>query len=265
MEKFPIDHDLHCHTALSACAHDDGLTAAYIVDNARRNGYATVAITDHFWDRKAAGASDWYAPQDLSHVRGSLPLPDGGDTQVIFGCETEFCGGKKIGITPENYNYFGMIVVPVNHFHMDGFSRPADCVTPAQVAELLVTRLEELCLLPLPWRRVGIPHLNGCSFPSEDGYMEAMMLADENRLRAAFMCLSKAGAGIELNAFSFPTGWRENETALLRLMRLAKEEGCRFYCCSDAHARGDLKLVGERLREVADVLSLTAGDLFTPE
>ena len=265
MDKpFPINHDLHNHTFLSACCHDERLTAAYTLEFAKKHGYDRVVITDHFWDEAVPGASSWYAPQGLDHVREALPLPKDEDVQVLFGCETEYCGGNKLGIAPAHFDIFDMIVIPVNHFHMEGFVRPAACDTPELLAELLTTRMEALCTLSLPWHKIGIAHLNECIFLRGEGYFRAMQLVPEDRIRAVFRHLAAGGTGIELNASAFFPGWRADEAATLRLFRFALEEGCKFYCASDAHTCEDLLRVPQRMREGADVLGLTMKDLFVP-
>ena len=123
-KPFPINHDLHCHSRLSSCCHDDSLTVDSIMTFAKAHQYDLVAVTDHFWDSTVPGANNWYAPQNLKHIQQSLPLPRDEKVRFLFGCETEYCGGGKLGIAPEHFPLFDIIVIPVNHFHMEGFVRP---------------------------------------------------------------------------------------------------------------------------------------------
>ena len=263
-QPFPINHDLHSHTNLSACCHDDALTAAYSCGYAGEHGYSRLCITDHFWDADIPGASEWYAPQNLAHVKKALTLPKFDGVNILFGCETEYCGGNKLGIAPAHYDEFHMIVIPVNHFHMEGFVCPADCDTAEKLSSLLIGRMEELLEIDLPWQKVGVAHLNGCIFMGGRGYDRAMELLPEARLRSVFRRLAQKGAGIELNASCFGPDWMDTKNAGLRLLRIALEEKCKFYCASDAHTRADLGLVSQRMRTVADAIGLTAGDLFIP-
>ena len=260
---FPIDHDLHCHTQLSECSSDPAQSVAAILRHARENGYAVQCVTDHLWDSRVPGASDWYAPQDVAHVSQSLPLPADDRVRLVFGCETEYCGGTKLGISPESYDCFEFIVIPPNHFHMKGFVRPVDVDTEAKAAGLLVERLEQLLALDLPWRKVGIAHLT-CGLTFREGDVcRVFELVDEQRFRRAMRRFAELGAGIEINLACFGPGWREKEDAYLRLYRLAKEEGCRFYLASDAHHPAELDLVPERAPEVVHLLGLTAEDQYT--
>ena len=235
-----------------------------ILAHARAHGYTLQCVTDHLWDRNAPGASDWYAPQDVAHVQQSLPLPEDDQVRLLFGCETEYCGGTKLGLSPENYDKFDFIVIPPNHFHMKGFVRPVEADTEEKVADLMVERLEQLAELDLPWRRVGIAHMT-CGLVFREGDKHRVFAAvDEKRYRRAVRRLGELGAGIEINLACFEPGWRVHEEEHLRLYRFAGEEGCRFYLASDAHHPEELSLVPERAPEVVRLLGLEAGDRFIP-
>jgi len=259
---FPIDHDLHCHSVLSSCSGNEKQTVQTILAHAKQHGYTVQCITDHLWDPKVPGASDWYAPQDIDHVRQSLPLPDGDGVRLIFGCETEYCGGEKLGLHPENYDKFDFIVIPPDHFHMKDFVRPSCYDTEEKIADLLVERLEQLLELPLPWRKVGIAHMTCGLIFTEGDECKVYRLVDEARFRAVMRRFAQLGTGIEINCSSFGPGWREHEDDHLRLYRLAKEEGCKFYLASDAHKPESLSLVPERGPEVVELLGLTEEHLY---
>ncbi len=253
---FPIHHDLHCHTGLSLCSNDPKMTPEAILRHAEQAGYDVQCITDHFWSDSVPGASEFYAEQGLSHVLQSLPLPQSGAVRFLFGCETEYCGEGKLGIAPEDYDRFSFIIIPPNHFHMEGFTRPASCDTKEKVAQLLTCRLEELCQLDLPWEKVGIAHLTSGLVWMKGGYPEVFERMDKERLKPVFARFAQLGAGIELNADCFLPGWREQEDAHLKLYRIARDAGCKFYCGSDAHHPDRLD-VAKTMEEVTGILELT--------
>ena len=60
--RFVIDDDFHIHSFLSDCSRDPAQTSERILDYARQNGLRTICLTNHFWDEKIPGASDWYRP-----------------------------------------------------------------------------------------------------------------------------------------------------------------------------------------------------------
>lgn len=262
---FPINHDMHCHTYLSDCSRHPQQTVENILKHAKEHGYTLQCITDHLWDRMVPGASNWYKPQDIEHISKSLPMPEDDQVRVVYGCETEYCGGEKLGLNAANYDKFDFIVIPPNHFHMKGLVRPHDYDTEEKMADLLVERLEQLSELDLPWKKVGIAHLN-CGLTFKEGSNERVFsLVDEKRYRAVMRKFAELGAGIELNCSCFNNGWREHEDAHLRLFRLAKDEGCKFYLASDAHTPEELNVVHERGGLICELLGLDECDQFILE
>lgn len=264
--KFSIDHDFHCHSVLSECCHDNNMTVQTIYEWAKKDGIEEQCITDHLWDSSVPGASNWYRPQNMNHVKQSLPqlatLPKDGP-RMYFGCETEYCGNGKLGLSKEHFDDFDFVIIPPNHFHMVGFTRMETVDTEEKVTELFTQRLEEISQLDLPWHKVGIAHLN-CTLTFRGGdYLGILARMDEDRLKAVFCRLACAGAGIEINTDCFfGQGWAERKDDHLRLFRMARDAGCLFYIGSDAH---DLKILGvrkERAREVVDLLELTEEQRF---
>lgn len=263
MGCFPINHDMHAHTVLSSCCQDPRQTVSNILAHAQSSGYALQCITDHLWDASVPGASPWYAPQDIAHVKRSLPLPPSGGVRLAFGCETEFLGGDKLGLSPGHMNDFDFIIIPPNHFHMADFVRPASVTDPEDIALLLTRRLEEIARLPLPFHKVGIAHLTtGLIRKGGDKY-EVLRAVPEERFFDAMRRLQRLGAGIEINGASYKEGWLGHQEDELRLLRLAKAAGCRFYLGSDAHSLEALDRVPQALPTVVSLLGLTDADLFT--
>ena len=261
MLEFIADHDYHIHSTLSTCCHDQRMTADAILAAVLAEGHKEVCITNHLWDADMPGADEWYAPQDIAHVLSILPLPESDRVKVRLGCETEFCGGTKIGLSPTHYDLFEFIIVPFNHLH-NNFSRPRDVVTAAQVAALYVDHFEDLLLQPLPWKRTGIAHLTcPLTFP-HDNLHEVFDLLDETRMRRIFDVLAKRGAGIELNGACFRPGWEKHEGSFLRVYRMAKEAGCTFYCGSDAHALQEIPSLKTNIAPVIEKLGLRGVDRF---
>ncbi|MBQ4551684.1 MAG: hypothetical protein IJA59_01900, partial [Clostridia bacterium] len=81
------------------------------------------------------------------------------------------------------------------------------------------------------------------------------------KLHEIFARFAARGAGIELNRGSFKELDEDPENAL-RLYRIAKAEGCKFYCSSDSHTLEGYKSMGAIIRRVADLLELTEDDRY---
>ncbi len=56
--KYVIDHDYHIHSTLSSCCPDRDQTPQNIIKIAEEHGYASICLTDHFWDSSVPGASE---------------------------------------------------------------------------------------------------------------------------------------------------------------------------------------------------------------
>lgn len=263
--KFSLQHDLHCHTYLSSCCADPAMTSETIYRRAKRQGLTVQCITDHLWDAAVPGSSDWYKPQDIAHVEKNkaalASLPKEGP-RMCFGCETEYCGDGKLGLAPEHFDRFDWIVIPPNHFHMKNFTCGAEVDTEEKAAELFIQRLEEISRLELPWHKIGIAHLNCRHTFKEGDYAKVFALMDEMRLRAVFEIFASRGAGIELNTSGFADGWEERREEHLRLFRIARDAGCRFYLGSDAHSPEAMEVMQARAERVITLLELTEEQRF---
>lgn len=258
MSLLKVDHDLHLHSTLSSCCHDDRMTPERIADAAASLGITEVCLTDHLWDDAVPGASNWYAPQNIAHVRQNEQAARA--LGLRFGCETEYCGGDKLGLAPEHFELFDFVVIPLNHMHMEGFVRPAGLRGAPAMAELIVMRLEQLTRLPIPFEKVGIAHLTTGLMFREGDVDDVLCLLDEARLLRVFDFFAKRGAGIELNVGSF-LRWRARPEDRLRVYRLAKKAGCLFYCASDAHQLDHLD-VPKVLPDVIEALDIRDGERY---
>ena len=261
--QYAIDHDLHIHSQLSSCSQHPQQTPEAILQYARENGLTTVCLTDHYWDERIPGASNWYAPQDTAHIISALPLPQAEGIRFLFGCETEVRRDLTLGVSPARFAEFDFVIVPTTHLHMRDFT-----VTGKETAEeraaLWVRRLEAVLALPLPFRKIGIAHpVCGLIAPRHDILLNTMRLLPESKLERLFARAAVLGAGVELNAFDF--GFSDEETEVfLRPFRIAKRCGCKFYCGSDAHEPKDFANAKERFRRAVTLLELTEDDKFRP-
>jgi len=253
--------DFHCHSSISSCSHDETMTPQVILDFAEKHDYRAVCLTDHLWDSAVPGSSDWYAPQDIEHVRQALPLPKG-KVPFLFGCETELPANGIPALTKAHFDLFDFVIIPPNHMHMNGLVRPAGIDTPKKMARLLEDRLENLLMLDLPFEKIGIAHLTCKVMYSEGCASDVGAVVDESRLLRIFEGYAKAGSGIELQAYSFRE-WDTRREDNLRIYRIAKAAGCKFYLGSDAHHPDWMEAVPDRLPQVIDALGLTENDRYT--
>ena len=254
-------NDLHCHSSLSACCADKRMTPERILRHAEEAGYETICLTDHLWDSAVPGASGWYAPQNIEHVRAALPLPQAPSCHFYFGCETELPVNGVPALSREHFDLFDFVVIPVNHMHMAGLVRAEGIDTPEKMAVNIENRLENLLEQNLPLRKIGLAHLTIGLMFREGRIADVMHAMSEARLLRILKGYAAAGTGIELNATAF-SEMTDRPDDILKIYRIAKEAGCRFYCSSDAHSVEAMDGVPQNLPAVIQALALTEADAY---
>ena len=159
--KFKVDHDLHIHSQISSCSQDPEQTPARLLRYAQENGLNTICLTDHFWDETVDSASDWYAPQDFTHISAAKPLPQAEGIRFLFGCETELNRFLTVGVSRERMDALDFIIIPTTHFHMRGYTlSEAELMTAETRAEAWVRRLDAVLNMDLPFHKeIGRAHV----------------------------------------------------------------------------------------------------------
>lgn len=257
--KYQVDHDLHLHSYLSTCSHDPTQTPEAILRYAEQNHLQTICITDHYWDSAVPGASSWYAPQNFEHIAQNKPLPQGADTAFLFGCETDLDKNCVLGVPPCRYDDFDFIIIPTTHLHMKGFTiSEEDAGSDERRAALWVERFERVLDMNLPFHKVGIAHLACGLIKSGDRFAVLNRITDQEMARV-FTKAAERGCGIELNADDCRAAMTAGE-GILRVFRIAKACGCKFYLGSDAHTAGGLAESVDVFHAIVDLMDLKESD-----
>ncbi len=261
--RYRIDHDYHIHSHLSSCSSDPEQNTARILQYAKDNQLSRICVTDHYWDTSVPGGSEWYKPQNFSHIAQSLPLPEADGIDFLFGCESEMREDKVIGVPESRFSDFQFIIIPTTHLHMAEFTLSDRNADSATRAALWAERTEYLLTLPLPFHKVGIAHL-ACELldnRSHNDYLatlQAIPDADQERI---FTKAAQLGVGIELNQGDM--SFADNEADIvLRMFRIARNCGCKFYLGSDAHHPDDFKGTKDVFERAVTLLGLTENDKF---
>ena len=261
--KYIIDNDLHIHSKISACCGDQEQTNERILQYAQENGLKTVCLTDHFWDETVEGASEWYSPQNYSHISAAKPLPYNEKVRFLFGCETELNRFLTLGISKDKFDLFDFIIIPTTHFHMKGYTlSEEESANARNRANAWVRRLDAVLGMDLPFHKIGIAHLTcGLIAQTREEYLEVLSLIPQEKMKELFQKAATLGVGIELN--SGDMNFADNETdVVLRPYRIAKECGCKFYLGSDAHTPKRLDCAKAIFERALDILDFTEEDKF---
>lgn len=266
--KYKVDHDLHIHTQLSSCSNDPEQTSECLLNYAKENGLSCICVTDHYWDREAEGASDWYKPQDFEHISSILPLPKADGIDFLFGAETEFTRKMKVTMPRSRFDCFDFVIIPTTHLHMNGLTieqKDVDSEDTNRIrAELWVKRFDGLLDLDLPFRKIGVAHL-ACGLLNNRGtfedYLDTLAHISSEDMERVFARAAEAGCGIELNQDDICRMQKAPEE-VERMFRIAKGMGCKFYMGSDAHHPRSLVNAKARFEYAVDALGLEERDKF---
>lgn len=122
--------EMHTHTRISSCCHDDNACLATYIDKAAQIGVQVLGISDHCWDHpRMPGASPWYQKQDVAwvdQIRKELPIDTKG-IKLFIGLESEYCGmSDTMGMSAEAAAGFDYVLIPHSHVHMKDFVMPRD-------------------------------------------------------------------------------------------------------------------------------------------
>ena len=265
--RYVIDHDYHIHTQLSLCSRHPEQTVENIIKFAKANALTSICITDHYWDSAVAGASSWYSRQGFDHISKVLPLPEDSEVRCLFGCEADMDKNMTIGVSKEMYRTFDFIIIPTTHLHMNTFTVSDDGSEDSETrASLWALRFDALLKSDLPFKKVGVAHL-ACTLTdprSYEDYLTTLNLIKSTDMHDLFTVASKKGLGIELNSSDMEQAIKHPDT-VLRMFKIAKDAGCKFYLGSDSHTPEGFEGVIDVFNYSIDALGLTEDDKFRIE
>lgn len=275
-----ITHDIHCHTYLSLCG-DKSATIPYYVQTAKELNLDTIGIADHMWGSKipfpdemrcSSAASkhhsehvvNWYKPQDVAHCKQILRDIEESDTQGIkflFGGEVEYCPGYGLAISEEEAEKLDFIVVPNSHTH---HLMPAAMYEPYEKHGVFMLKAAmEICTCSLSKYVTSLAHpfeAVNCLYPVQ--YI-IDTITDE-QFAEVFNAAKEAGIAAEINTGPFRE-LPEDEICnhyMIRILRIAKQCGCKFTFGSDSHRQGAHRVFINACQKVAKLLELTDDDIM---
>jgi len=233
-----IRMDLHLHTNLSSCANKQATVEGY-VKKARDLGIEVLGFSNHMWDARVKGASEWYAPQTFEHImkiKEDFKLVDT-SIKLLLGCETECDKNGVIGISEEAAKQLDFILVPNSHTHMDNFTIPVEEKTTLERhAKYLVKKFMDIVNHPLAKYFTAIAHpfhAVGCK-----EHEEIVSYISDYEFEQCFMAARKLNIALEINTsvfYKYDIHQLQN-TNYIRMLRIAKEIGCKFTIGSDSHS-----------------------------
>ena len=159
---------------------------------------------------------------------------------------------------------FDFIIVATTHMHFH--SPEPDNSNPEYRAKLWVERLEAVLNMDLPFEKIGIAHL-ACFLINRSGkeeYRDTLRKIPAEDMERLFKKAAALGVGIELNKDDFVYFDYAGEE-ILRIFKVAKACGCKFYLGSDAHHPEEFGNAKRRFEKMIELLELTEEDKFIPQ
>ena len=264
--RYVVDNDMHIHTNISICSTDPEQIPENILKHALKHGLKTVVIADHFWDERVDGLRPhYYGIQNFEHISKSLPLPEADGVRMLFGCEADVNVDNVIGVSESRFDDFGFIVIPTTHWHLRDIIR--DEVKPSN--ELRVKtwfeKLDALLDSNLPLHKTGLAHMVCRAIArGKEEYAMFLNMLPTDELERVFTKAAEKGLGIEVNYGDMLYDENE-EDAVLRIFKIAKGCGCKFYLGSDAHDVKSHEASIEVFERAIDKIGLEEKDKFILE
>lgn len=260
-----ISYDLHIHTYLSACCGaKEEQQPACIIDRAKGMGLTTLGFSDHIWVNPALEPSEWYRPQNETHIaqlRRDLTECSADGINVLVGCEAETIGVGRFGMTREFADTLDFVLLSCSHIHMKGFVAQPEEDTPDSIGRHLLSLFRSGVTSGLP---TAIAHPL-VPLGSTDRFDDIVASLDDAALFDAFGLAAERGVALEITTCFLPDSdapqWRL-ETPV-RMLTLAKNAGCRFTFGSDAHSAARQKSL-INLMPLLDAADITDADMLLP-
>lgn len=261
-----VTHDIHTHTHLSLCCHEEGIADTYI-DYAEKRGLKILGFSDHMWDSAVEyPLTDFYKIQNYNHIANiKNEITRRSDkVKILIGAETEFCMAKTLGISEACAEQLDFLLVPHSHTHMLDFVMPKEFDNDiAKHSDYLVRSFMALCRHPMKKYITAIAHpfLPVCK---DKEYRERIVDAISDEIyKECFDAARDAGIGIEINASLFANAGYEEIAAsgYMRMFSAAKNCGCKFSLGSDAHGVNGLSAI-DKAGYIMHITGITDADFI---
>ena len=264
--RYILDHDLHIHSFLSACSRNPEQNPKRMVRYAKEFGLKKVCVTDHFWDEDQGSGAPCYGEENVFDKKAWLgEIPREPDVEFLFGVETELDRNMRLGLSREHFDVLDFVVIPTTHLNMMGLTvNQTEGDSTEKRAQLWVKRLEAVLSMDIPFHKTGIAHLTCATigYWSRETELEIYRKIPEREIFRLMERAAQVGVGIEINSCSMLYK-PEEEREILRIYRIAKECGCKFYCGSDAHQPHELDRAPALFNKAIDALGLEETDKFS--
>lgn len=273
-----IRSDLHVHTHLSLCANATATAEAYI-ENARTLGIKKLGIADHMWDDEhvpydvegdeySDRCKQWgrgYKKQNYTYTLQSRPefaAAEHDGIEILFGCECEYDYKRRnIAISEEVAKKLDFLIVPNSHTHL---TMPERFFEPKELhIKFMTDAFMDIVTSPLAKYVTSVAHpFEAVCCPYDKAILIDMMSDEE--FKKCFAAARNNNIAIEVNLSNYSKLSTESEYAAsptTRMMKLAKDVGCKFTFGTDTHSKAEQLALFPKADIIAKVIGITENDL----
>ncbi len=260
-ETFMVDQNYHIHTHLSKCSNDENQNIDNIVSICKKLGYKKIAITDHMWDDAIPNEIPFYEGQNLKHIQLDRPYKNYEGIKIYFGAEADMDINFNLGLSKGAIDELDFINISTTHFHI-ALDYKGNYSTKEK-AKYWLDRINRVLDMDLPFHKIGFSHLTTglIAVGNNQNVKEVLSYLTDDDLHKVFKRCATKGAGIELN---FVPSELDDELLFysLRVYKIAKEEGCKFYFGGDEHHPESFKRRNDDFQHIVKLLDLKESDKF---
>ncbi len=248
--------DLHLHTNLSCCAPKTTAVESYL-SLCEAEGVELLGVSNHLYD--------WGGVDHTLQIKHEIDkLRNQTDIQFLVGCEAEIFYGKELYLTCEMAHNFDYVLLAPSHiFNFRDRYRDFDLSTPDKARKIMIENFKVACKLNFGMP-TGFAHpLYPICAPWQQEVLDG--ISDET-LRECYTLAAENNKSIEIHACVYRNTVELDDEGLspiyIKMLRVAKECGCKFHFGSDAHEPSMFIGSHAKLERAAERAGITRDDLW---
>ena len=164
----------------------------------------------------------------------------------------------NLAATREEMDRLDFLVFAPSHLHAEGFTVPRNLDSSPEVHKnLYLKRMDILLNADIPYGKTGLAH-PACSLACKADPVRMFDLITDREYEQMWTRVRDKGMGVEINISERYTP--EELERVMRLYRIAKAVGCKFYLGGDAHIPEETRGLIRKFQKHIDILGLTEED-----
>ena len=248
--------DLHLHTNLSCCAPETTFVESFL-PHCESEGIDTLGFSNHLYT--------WRGLEHTLKIRDEIEkIKSLHNLKIFVGCEAETVYGDTPDLKPEDAANFDYVLLAPSHIlNLKKRYSHIDLDDIDTYRELLIENFKAACRL-----QYGVP--TGIAHPlypiCHKSQQEVLDGITDEQLYDCFTLAAQNDKSIEIHACIYRNSVNLDDEGLsptyIKLLKIAKQCGCKFHFGSDAHKTEQFIGVHAMLERAACRAGITEDDLW---